>query len=471
MKKTILVFLVTLSLLVSIPISVLGSCDGGNINILTDPTEDPTPSFENPIYLSKTIWNMDSWNVTKEAELNETVRFNITITYFDTDGEGIGEKIKHIVVRDEIPIGLEYAGNATLDPTISDDEKTITWNLSYLYIALYDNESYFLEFDAKCISSGVQENLVNVTALHKCYSKTIYKEATAIVNVDTGGNDCVKPEVEIIKPLEKTLYIENEKVRSLLFMTRIIGPITIEVNASDNGSGLDKIVIMIDDEIRTTINATNNSNLFNWTWNESFLLPRFHTIKVVAYDKNGNNESDEVNVLKMGNFNFFRNHPKLSLLLAGVAGLLLLNKLRGGSGEGDGDDGSDKTMTDPVANPGGPYSGKILEEIEFDGSDSYDPNEDKINYRWDFGDGNTADGKNPVHAYNQPGKYTVTLTVTDGDGNSGVLTTEVIISSSDDVEGESDGDGDGIFWYIVSALGAILLLCVGALYVGRKFYV
>jgi len=37
---------------------------------------------------------------------------------------------------------------------------------------------------------------------------------------------------------------------------------------------------------------------------------------------------------------------------------------------------------------------------------------------WDFGDGETSTDQNPVHTYTNPGRYTVTLTVTGPDGQS-----------------------------------------------------
>ena len=43
-------------------------------------------------------------------------------------------------------------------------------------------------------------------------------------------------------------------------------------------------------------------------------------------------------------------------------------------------------------------------------------------YAWDFGDGNTSTEQNPTHVYNTAGTYTVSLTVTDGDGNSAAET-------------------------------------------------
>jgi len=39
-------------------------------------------------------------------------------------------------------------------------------------------------------------------------------------------------------------------------------------------------------------------------------------------------------------------------------------------------------------------------------------------YEWDFGDGDTSTDANPVHSYKDEGSYTVSLTVTDDQGNT-----------------------------------------------------
>ena len=39
-------------------------------------------------------------------------------------------------------------------------------------------------------------------------------------------------------------------------------------------------------------------------------------------------------------------------------------------------------------------------------------------WHWDFGDGNTSDQQNPMHTYQQAGKYIVVLTITGPEGTS-----------------------------------------------------
>ncbi|MCB9799654.1 MAG: PKD domain-containing protein [Candidatus Omnitrophica bacterium] len=56
--------------------------------------------------------------------------------------------------------------------------------------------------------------------------------------------------------------------------------------------------------------------------------------------------------------------------------------------------------------------------VVFDGSKSYDLNNDQLSYRWDFGDGMSAEGRRVEHRYEQGGQYTARLTVDDNFGSS-----------------------------------------------------
>ena len=74
----------------------------------------------------------------------------------------------------------------------------------------------------------------------------------------------------------------------------------------------------------------------------------------------------------------------------------------------------------PAANAGGPYSGVVGSVISFDGTASSDADGTIVSYSWDFGDGGMASGPSPTHSYSVDGSFTVTLTVTDNDGLTGV---------------------------------------------------
>ena len=89
----------------------------------------------------------------------------------------------------------------------------------------------------------------------------------------------------------------------------------------------------------------------------------------------------------------------------------------------------------PTADPSGPYSGTVNEAITFDGSGSFDPdnqdgpesNDQTLIYSWNFGDGGTGTDVNPSHIYASTGTFTVSLTVRDGTA-SDISTTNAIVN-------------------------------------------
>jgi PKD repeat protein len=89
----------------------------------------------------------------------------------------------------------------------------------------------------------------------------------------------------------------------------------------------------------------------------------------------------------------------------------------------------------PVADANGPYFGVEGELVYFNGSGSYDPDDDTLTYSWDFGDDTTpGTGEAPSHTYAGAQTYTVTLIVNDGASDSGPSTTTADIAPSDTVE-------------------------------------
>ena len=74
-----------------------------------------------------------------------------------------------------------------------------------------------------------------------------------------------------------------------------------------------------------------------------------------------------------------------------------------------------------------------LNEItKFDASKSTDSPLDSqliATYAWDFGDGTSGSGVETTHSYSKPGRYDVTLTVTDLAGNAGTAHREIFVST------------------------------------------
>ena len=77
-----------------------------------------------------------------------------------------------------------------------------------------------------------------------------------------------------------------------------------------------------------------------------------------------------------------------------------------------------------------PISGSVPLEVQFS-STAIDPNGVRLPddaFHWDFGDGNSWFGRQPVHTYRKAGVYTATLTVTDPEGKTGTDTVQVTVN-------------------------------------------
>jgi hypothetical protein len=86
----------------------------------------------------------------------------------------------------------------------------------------------------------------------------------------------------------------------------------------------------------------------------------------------------------------------------------------------------------PTADPNGPYLGAAGSPIPFDGTGSFDPDDDALAYDWDWGDGTTSPdaGANPSHTYTEADIYDVCLTVDDGLAQDTACTYAVVYDSS-----------------------------------------
>jgi hypothetical protein len=111
----------------------------------------------------------------------------------------------------------------------------------------------------------------------------------------TKEEDNTPPEVEILSP-QKGLYIFGRKILPRFIRPAlIIGKITIEANATDDDSGIEKVVFYING--KEVGNDTTEPYEYLWKWNRPRLIHIF-VIKVEAYDFAGESASDRMIVRK-----------------------------------------------------------------------------------------------------------------------------------------------------------------------------
>jgi len=100
-------------------------------------------------------------------------------------------------------------------------------------------------------------------------------------------------------------------------------------------------------------------------------------------------------------------------------------------------------------------------KIKFDASRSYDPERIVTSYDWSFGDGDTGRGLRPVHIYENPGDYTVTLRLTDENGIE--YTTSVIINVASEVASIDEDSEQGLSFLSFESLIGMILAIIGCL--------
>ncbi len=88
---------------------------------------------------------------------------------------------------------------------------------------------------------------------------------------------------------------------------------------------------------------------------------------------------------------------------------------------------------DPIAaftsSPSSPLTSEDIEFIET----SSDPDGTIASWHWNFGDGTTSTSRNPTHSYDDDGRYTVVLTVTDNDGGQDSKSKSITVQNREPV--------------------------------------
>ena len=113
-----------------------------------------------------------------------------------------------------------------------------------------------------------------------------------------------KPSIKITRP-ENGLYINNKKIRDLK-SSIVIGKINIIAEVSDKSTIVDRVEFYIDNGSKPVyVNNTCSSGEVHWEWSLKTIdilkkpLKSNYKIKAVAYDREGNSNSDEINIKRL----------------------------------------------------------------------------------------------------------------------------------------------------------------------------
>jgi parallel beta-helix repeat protein len=108
--------------------------------------------------------------------------------------------------------------------------------------------------------------------------------------------DTIPPLVKIISP-KNGLYISNILIfRFQLLPPLIIGRIDVVVDVSDQHSGIDRVEFYLDNNQFPEF--SDDQTPYIWRWNNRILFKHNHVIRVIAYDMEGNENTDRLTVVK-----------------------------------------------------------------------------------------------------------------------------------------------------------------------------
>jgi hypothetical protein len=88
--------------------------------------------------------------------------------------------------------------------------------------------------------------------------------------------------------------------------------------------------------------------------------------------------------------------------------------------------------------------------VQFDATQSSDPDRDALTFSWDFGDGSTGSGPSPSHTYQTAGAFDIVLTVDDGRGSLDTARLHLDVAAASHglgrgmITGRVFNDGDGL---------------------------
>jgi len=267
-----------------------------------DPDENITWSYSGNIELEVDINTTNRVATITPPDENWNGQENITFTATDTGGLSDSDNATFAVT----PVNDPPVVSNIPDQTIAEGEKFVAINLDDYVEDLEDpDENINWSYSGNTrLTVSIVDQIATITTPNPDWNSqetiTFTAEDTSGLNDSDNATFTVTavndpPKVEIDKP-GRAVYINNEKkLPRLIRLALIIGDITIEVNATDVDSRIEKIEFYINGKLMG--NDTTDPYTYNWTRDRLRLIHIF-CIKVIAYDNDGGTAEDKMIVRK-----------------------------------------------------------------------------------------------------------------------------------------------------------------------------
>ncbi|HWR27119.1 MAG TPA: Ig-like domain-containing protein [Candidatus Thermoplasmatota archaeon] len=153
------------------------------------------------------------------------------------------------------------------------------------------NDAAYVSHDIYNVSVDAPQPDINtqwwLTDYDAGYNYTVVEQAVVICPVP----DTTPPSLQITKP-EYALYFLNKEIMPLSGGTLIIGKIDVNVNATDDDSGIDRVEFYVNLQLL----GNDTTAPYSWSWSQPAFFRQTLTVK--AFDKEGNVDSKEIEVWK-----------------------------------------------------------------------------------------------------------------------------------------------------------------------------
>ena len=304
----------------------------------------------------------------------------------------------NIIVKDVLPVCLQYADNANPVQTAVSG-KNVYWNLS---TTLTNGQSMSIEFDALVISAGTNVNLVNITGSENCVTPLYCQDTATVIVNQPPSLTCEKK----VKNPQTQQWVEqiNASINQI---------VRFKISFTYSGT-LSFYSIWVNDTLPSCLQYAGNAIPPETTvagktgiWHLAIVLNPGQSYSI-EFDAKVISNGTNINVVKITGV-----ECGVRILECSDIATVMVTEI----------------VPTLVADAHGPYSGYIDESIQFTGSAT--GGKPSYTYAWDLDNDGAYDdavGVNPTKIWSSVGSYTIKIKVTDSLGTNATDSAQVTVS-------------------------------------------